>query len=322
MGIPLTNEVQEVPEHTYNEAPGAAEADPIEIKQGLFFTVQIGVFNRPVGPEYTYNMPELMTVRLPNGQIRYASGMFDSVEEALPRRTEALNSGVKGAFVTAYFEGKRITLAEAKRLLAERGSSILQSEIEKAEVEVTPEPEPIVQPPVVVRTDTVTTVNIKPVDRYDSDQDRVQIVTKKKFNEFPRDVLNRYNAQGSFYFDESDSLVKSIIYKNVDYLPQLWNFRDDIDTVFLSLDDIAAMDSTIILEVFLGDSVIPGDFIDWLLRFNYRREFVRVDGVNTLRIFGVERNKVEEVQAIIRKFALIAKEVEETEHELELEENE
>ena len=73
LGIPTTKEVREVPETSYNEAPGAAKADPIEIKQGLFFTVQIGVFNRPVGPEYTYGMEELMTIRLPNGQIRYAS---------------------------------------------------------------------------------------------------------------------------------------------------------------------------------------------------------------------------------------------------------
>ncbi|MDX2361603.1 MAG: hypothetical protein QNK23_12415 [Crocinitomicaceae bacterium] len=318
LGIPLTDEVQEVPEHTYNEAPGAVEADPIEIKQGLFFTVQIGVFNRPVGEEFTYGMAELMTIRLPNGQIRYASGMFDSVEEALPRRQEALNKGVRGAFVTAYFEGERITLSEAKKLLAERGSSILQSEIEKKEVEpvVVIEDTP---PVVVIRTDTVSTVNIKPVETLVGEQ-RIQIVTKKQFDEFPRDVLNRYNAEGTFFFDENDGRVKSIIYKHEDHLPRLWNFRDDIDTVYLSMDE-TIMDSTKILEVNFTDSIIPGDFIDWLLRFNYRREFIRVEGVQTLRIFGVEPNRVQEVQAIIRRFALEATEVEETEHELELEEH-
>ena len=314
LGLPTTNEVQEVPELTYNQAPGAAEADPIEIKQGLFFTVQIGVFNRPVGSEYMHNMDELLTIRLPNGQIRYASGVFNSVEEALPRRDEALNNGVKGAFVTAYYKGERITLSEARRLLEENGESILQSEIEKI-VE-----EPVVETPVnVIRTDTVSTINITPVAEEVGDQ-HIQIVTKKQFDEFPRDVLNRYNAEGNFFFDGKDGRVKSIVYHNEDDLPRLWNFKDDIDTVYLSADELA-LDTTQILEVKLTDSVLPGDFIDWLMRFNYRKEFVNSVEGRALRIFGVEPNEVQKVQGIIRKFALEAIVVEEMEYELEFEEH-
>ena len=46
----------------------------------------------------------------------------------------------------------------------------------------------------------------------------------------------------------------------------------------------------------------------------------RTEEGRILRIFGVEPNKVNEVQGIIRKFALEAVIVEETEYELELEE--
>ncbi len=325
LGLPATNEVQEVSEMSYNQAPGASEADPIEMKQGLFFTVQIGVFNRPVGPESTYGMDELMTIRLPNGQIRYATGMFNSIEEALPRRQEALNAGVKGAFVTAYYEGIRITLAEAKRLLSENGNAILQSELEKEDASQ----EPVVNnsdvstpnDAVVMRSDTVSTENITPIYSEDTEtvSERIQIVTKKQFDEFPRDVLNRYNAEGTFFFDGKDQRVKSIIYDNVDDLPRLWNFKEDIDTLYLPID-LLAMDSTMNIEISLNDSVLPGDFIDWLMRFNYRKEFARVDEGRVLRIFGIEPNKLKEVQGIIRKFALEAIVVEETEYELEFEE--
>ncbi len=320
LGLPLTNEVQEVPEHTYNQAPGAAEADPIEIKQGLFFTVQIGVFNRPVGPEYTYGLPDLMTIRLPNGQIRYASGMFDSVEDALPRRQEALDAGVKGAFVTAYYKGERITLAEARRLLSENGSSILQSEIEKAEAAAAANVVEAVETNAVqpVRTDTVSTESVVPVEVKHVDE-YIQIVTRKQFEEFPRDVLNRYNAEGNFFYDAKDKRVKSVIYTDRDDLPRLWNFREDIDTVYLSPGEIGP-DSSAILEIRLATSPVPGDFIDWLMRFNYRKEFSKDGEGMLLRIYGVEPNKVSEVQGNVRKFGLEAKAIEEEEFEIEMEE--
>lgn len=316
LGIPTTNEVTEVPEYSYHQAPGAAKADPIEMKQGLFFTVQIGVFNRPVGPEYTYGMEELLTIRLPNGQIRYASGVFNSVEEALPRRDEALNKGVKGAFVTAYFKGERISLAEARRLLAEMGPSILQSEMDRQQP-VKPE---ITDVPVVndLRTDTVQENSVVPVKVEQVDQ-RIQIVSRKQFETFPRDVLNRYNAEGTFFYDEKDKRVKSIVYKEVDDLPRLWNFRNDIDTVYISADELF-MDTLQIIEVKFPSSLVSGDFADWLMRFNYRKEFSREGEGLTVRIYGIEPNRVSEVQGIVRKFGLEAKAIEGSELEIQMEE--
>lgn len=315
LGMPTSREVPEVPEYSYHDAPGAVDADPIEKMPGLFFTVQIGVYNRPVDAEALKNMPEVITLRLPNGQIRYSSGRFDSVEDALPRRNDALNKGIKGAFVTAYYEGQRISLAEARRLLAEKGPSILQSNMGKEE-------EPVVDPvvPPVVRTDTVTTEPVSPVAD-DVVSLRVQVVTKKSFEDFPRDVLNRYNAEGSFYFDEKDRKVKSIIYPNEDYLPRLYNFVDDIDTVYIP---VGLMDDemTKILEVTFTDSIIPGDFMDKMLRFNYRRAFITNEFGVTVRIFGVAEENLNAVLNEIREFGVEPIVREETELEIQLEESE
>ena len=77
---------------------------------------------------------------------------------------------------------------------------------------------------------------------------KIQIVTKKTFEEYPRDVLNRYNTEGNFYFDESDGKVKSEIYSNKKELPRLYKFENDVDTVYLSEAEVQSeLDKTHIL---------------------------------------------------------------------------
>jgi hypothetical protein len=315
LGIPVSNDVQDVPELTYNQAPGATEAEPIENMKGLFFTVQVGVFNRPVGIEDLNNMPEIITIRLPNGLIRYSSGKFDSVEDALPRQKAARESGVGGAFITAYYNGKRISIGNARKLLNENGRSVLQSEMIKEKPV-----DRVLTPSDVVRIDSVTnnvTQITAPMELWEH---RVQIVTKKTFDEFPRDVLNRYNAEGSFYYDVKDKRVKSVIYKNADYLPRIWNFRDDVDTVYLPVGQLADTKQEIIGFAF-KDSIIPGDFMDWMLRCNYRREIFKTLKGTEVMIFGVDEDDFDSILERIKLFGINPKVIIETEDELELEEN-
>jgi len=312
LGVPLATELEVVSETDYNKAPGAVPADPIETMQGLFFTVQIGVFNRPVGPENLFNMTEINTIRLPNGQIRYSSGVFDDMTEALVRRNIALKNGVQGAFVTAYFKGKRISLSEANRILELEGRTVLQSNM-TAPVQK----EPIKE---VVKKDSVKVNQVNIVADADLiNQQRVQVVTKKTFDYYPRDILNRYNAEGNFYYDVKDKKVKSVVYKNEDYLPRLYNFRDDIDTIYFSVD---VLDDEIekIVAVNFSDSTISGDFMDWLLRYNYRRTYLKNENGTEVRIFGVDEVEIEPLLEIIRNFGLNPQLIEETELELELNE--
>jgi hypothetical protein len=314
LGVPMSREVPDVPELSYMDAPGATDAEPIENMKGLFFTVQVGVFNRPVGSEAVKEMPEIITIRLPNGQIRYSSGKFDSVEDAYPRQKEARTAGVGGAFITAYYNGKRISIGNARKLLIDNGKSILQSEMEKVKAV-----ESIETPDGIVRTDSVDMDLIEMPVALEEWEHRVQIVTKKTFDKFPRDVLNRYNAEGSFYYDEKDKRVKSVVYKNADYLPRVWNFRKDIDTVYLPVGDLADT-KTEIVEIVFTDSIIPGDFMDWMLRCNYRREIEKSLKGTEIRIFGVEEDDLETMLENIRQFGIEPKVILKTEEELELEE--
>jgi hypothetical protein len=114
----------------YND-PTAAEANQVEVIRGLFFTVQVGVYSKPVKLDQLYNLQELNSELTQSGTIRYTSGRYNSVAEASQRKEEAINKGVEDAFITAYFNGSRISLGEAAQILSEQGEGALMNNIDQ-----------------------------------------------------------------------------------------------------------------------------------------------------------------------------------------------
>ncbi|MDX9750382.1 MAG: hypothetical protein RBT71_04805 [Flavobacteriales bacterium] len=109
----------------YYTDPAAAPARQVEAVQGLFFTVQVGVYSRPVALDRIFHISPLNTERLPNGQLRYTTGMHGSVEAARQWRDQMVERGVKDAFITAYLNGRRIPMAEAGALQRRFGDAIM-----------------------------------------------------------------------------------------------------------------------------------------------------------------------------------------------------
>ncbi|MCB0769365.1 MAG: PD40 domain-containing protein [Flavobacteriales bacterium] len=118
----------------FNAAPGsagyyngadAAPARQVETIAGLFFTVQVGVYSKPVPLGRIFNITPLNTERTSTDKIRYTTGMYFDPEAARVRKDETVASGVKDAFVTAYLNGKRIPMQEASALLDKFGPAIL-----------------------------------------------------------------------------------------------------------------------------------------------------------------------------------------------------
>lgn len=100
---------------TTNETLPIAKAQSVSAVQGLFYTVQVGVFSQPVVAGKLYNMKPLYNEKAANGNLRYYTGIYKSVSRAA-EATDIINDvGIKDAFVTAYYNGKRISLAEAKQ---------------------------------------------------------------------------------------------------------------------------------------------------------------------------------------------------------------
>ncbi|MFN6086378.1 MAG: hypothetical protein ACK476_15800, partial [Fluviicola sp.] len=200
----------------YNKAPGAAQAEAVENRKGLFYTVQIGVYNSPVTSEKVRNIQPLITKRLENGQIRYSSGVFTSVEEAQPKKAEAIERGIKDAFITAYYNGERISLAEAERILIEKGKVVSETEnlTKTTSLEVTEAKKYTEENPIVT-----------------TEKKTYQLISKETYAEYPRDLINRYNNAGSFYYDFSDNRIKSVVYTNEYRVPTNEMFENKMDTI-------------------------------------------------------------------------------------------
>jgi hypothetical protein len=93
-----------------------APAVDVATTKELFYTVQVGVYSRPVSSAKLYNLTGLFSEKTPNGYIRYAAGKYNNQNAAIAAKDNIVNTGIKDAFVTAYFEGQRITLERAAEL--------------------------------------------------------------------------------------------------------------------------------------------------------------------------------------------------------------
>lgn len=109
----------------YYNVPGAAPATQVETIKGLFYTVQVGVYSKPVPLDKLFNIVPLNSERTETAKVRYTTGRYTDTEQARLRKDQAVTLGVKDAFVTAYLNGKRIPMQEAAALLQQFGPAIL-----------------------------------------------------------------------------------------------------------------------------------------------------------------------------------------------------
>ncbi|MBL0049350.1 MAG: PD40 domain-containing protein [Bacteroidetes bacterium] len=111
-------QVEEIP-----SGPVAPSVSFEEVK-GLVYTVQVGVYSKPILANQLFNIQPLYFERTPNGLYRYTSGIFDNLEIATQAKANIVGIGVKDAFVTTYFNGARIPVEQAKKMEAEQGKAV------------------------------------------------------------------------------------------------------------------------------------------------------------------------------------------------------
>jgi hypothetical protein len=115
----------ENPTAYYDAFESAAPATQVEIVDGLFYSVQVGVYSKPVTSSSIFNISPLNSELLSNGLIKYTSGIFDDISVAEQWKESIKSKGVEDAFITAYHNGTRITLNQASTLLANKGEGVL-----------------------------------------------------------------------------------------------------------------------------------------------------------------------------------------------------
>jgi hypothetical protein len=131
----------------------------------------------------------------------------------------------------------------------------------------------------------------------------VQIVSINQYEFFPAEVLSRYNSEGSFYYDSNDKRIKSIVYSSEDELPRLLNYKNDVQTIIVSYDASEKIDEKVI-SVKINSTVVPGDFMNWLMKQPYQRSFAQFDDRIEIQLKGIEPSEIEKVQEDIRTFVL------------------
>ena len=107
----------------YND-PAAAPARQVETVKGLFYTVQVGVYSKPTALDKLFNITPLNSERTETNKIRYTTGVFVDMDRARARKDQTVALGVKDAFITAYLNGKRIPMRDARALVARFGQAV------------------------------------------------------------------------------------------------------------------------------------------------------------------------------------------------------
>lgn len=103
-----------------------------ELPSGVIYKVQVGAFRNPIPQDLFKGFTPLMGEKLPNGITRYTAGIFTGENAANAAKNEIRNLGYSDAFVVAFKDGKRISIAEAKSSVATGSNTPSAAEMERA----------------------------------------------------------------------------------------------------------------------------------------------------------------------------------------------
>ncbi|MBI2270836.1 MAG: hypothetical protein HYU69_10850 [Bacteroidetes bacterium] len=84
---------------------------------GVIYTVQLGAFQKPLNPNVFKGLKNLMYERIDNEFVRVTAGMISSEAEAQNEKDNLAKVGFPTAFVSAYNNGKNISLEDATKIL-------------------------------------------------------------------------------------------------------------------------------------------------------------------------------------------------------------
>jgi len=105
--------VKDLPKEPTGDDAGRVAIESVDY---VFYTIQLGVFSKPLEVGHFDTYEPLNFILLSNGMRRYNTGVFKKLSEAQQFKEQLLGH-VPDAFITAYSKGKRISLSEAENLI-------------------------------------------------------------------------------------------------------------------------------------------------------------------------------------------------------------
>jgi len=82
---------------------------------GLYYRVQIGAFRKPIENDKFREFSPVSGEVIPNGLTCYLAGFFGEIVKAVNAKGQIRKMGYNDAFIVAYCDGKRISIAQAKQ---------------------------------------------------------------------------------------------------------------------------------------------------------------------------------------------------------------
>ncbi|MCC6838132.1 MAG: SPOR domain-containing protein, partial [Bacteroidia bacterium] len=82
-------------------------------EKGIVLRVQLGAYKNRLSKGVFKDVPNLIEIKTEDGLYKYMTGSFTNFDEAAKHKVEMVLKGYQGAFITAYKDGKRVSLEEA-----------------------------------------------------------------------------------------------------------------------------------------------------------------------------------------------------------------
>ena len=269
-----------------SEIQAGREVGRIDVS-GLFYAVQVGAFKRKIRGIELALIPELDFYES-NGLFRYSSGKFKSIDDARIRRTEVVSNGVSDAFVVVFYNGKRITMKEARDLLQNNGDSVLYqktSEVDSGNVssEVVKN-YPITSQPLnlpLVSSSPKKRLPIKLIDRQDAPSEDL-VVFSLNSDSLDKSSIERLNRVGVFHYNEDSSKIRSQVFKTNDINSILSFYVNGMQVQHFNPIDFE------VYSFKIGSS-LQGEFGDWLLRNKRNFRFTEFEGEIYINFYLVSK---------------------------------
>ncbi|MCX6295718.1 MAG: SPOR domain-containing protein [Bacteroidetes bacterium] len=119
--------------NTNNNTSHTSNTNPATNSKGIVLRVQLGAYKNRLSKNVFKDINDLIEIKTNDGLYKYMTGSFTTFDAAAKHKVEMLLKGYQGAFITAYKDGKRVTLKEAGAT-PQKKDDITESSSDNAEV--------------------------------------------------------------------------------------------------------------------------------------------------------------------------------------------
>ena len=267
---------EEFVKQVIKEQHGTQEVSGVKVS-GLFYSVQVGAFNRKIRSGELDQLQEL-NYYLSSGLYRYSSGKFTSIDKARERQKEVISLGISDAFIVAFYNGERISIGKSRNLLTEKGDSILYEEKSSDVSKIISQTDEVIRGSNIRTSNTsgepvMTRIQIPIINSEKEPEKDKLVLYQLKSDSFDEGTIERLNRIAVFNYDQENSLIKSVVIKKDEITPIMSFYMKGME------EKTFEPDVFIEYKLEVGNQ-ISGKLANWLLRSNKTFSFIVLNGVN------------------------------------------